>query len=230
MERAWPPPAWVRPRSFRLWATAAGQLAGCHRQAATELRRSYTTVLLTGNSFGAALALAAAAHLPVDGLVLFAPYWRLDSWLDALYPLAERLLPSIRPFARADFKDIDFRRELTYFLNDVDFDDPATPGPDPSVETADTPRAGAGAPSRPGLGFVASRVKAPVLHLSRTTRPTRDAQVTQRLARRPAQSGRRCAELGRQTRPGAWPDPWLGPCHPFAAILPASSSTRRHPT
>ena len=152
-------------------------------RAATELRRSYTTVLLTGNSFGAALALAAAAHLPVDGLVLFAPFWRFDSWLDMLYPLAERLLPTIRPFARADFKDTDFRRELTYFLNDVDFDDPAAQA---QIRQLELPTRVLGHVRRAGqLGFVAaSQVKAPVLIFQGRHDPLVKPQVTQRLARR----------------------------------------------
>ncbi|MFZ4849860.1 MAG: alpha/beta hydrolase [Caldilinea sp.] len=152
-------------------------------RAATELCRSHTTVLLAGNSFGAALALAAAARLPVDGLVLFAPFWRLDSWLDALYPLAERLLPSIRPFARADFKDTDFRRELTYFLTDVDFDDPAAQA---QIRQLELPTRLLGQVRRVGQqGFVAaSRVQAPVLIFQGRHDPLVTPQVTQRLARR----------------------------------------------
>lgn len=152
-------------------------------RAVTELCRSHTTVLLAGNSFGAALALAAAARLPVDGLVLFAPFWRLDSWLDALYPLAERLLPSIRPFARADFKDTDFRRELTYFLTDVDFDDPAAQA---QIRQLELPTRLLGQVRRVGQqGFVAaSRVQAPVLIFQGRHDPLVTPQVTQRLARR----------------------------------------------
>ncbi len=152
-------------------------------RAATELCRSHTTVLLAGNSFGAALALAAAARLPVDGLVLFAPFWRLDSWLDALYPLAERLLPSIRPFARADFKDTDFRRELTYFLTDVDFDDPVAQA---QIRQLELPTRLLGQVRRVGQqGFVAaSRVQAPVLIFQGRHDPLVTPQVTQRLARR----------------------------------------------
>jgi carboxylesterase len=89
------------------------------------LQTQYTRVLLVGNSMGAALAMQAAAQRPVDGLLLFAPWWHIQQgWLDALTPIVQPLIPRIHPFRRADFSDQRFRTALLRFMPDANLDDP----------------------------------------------------------------------------------------------------------
>ncbi len=151
--------------------------------AVAELRRTHVTLVVAGNSFGAALALVAAARHPIDGAILFAPFWRLDSWLDNLYPLAERILPRIRPFARADFSDPKFRLELMHFLSGVDLDDPAV---QVQIRQLELPTRVLGQVRRAGrLGFAAAgRVAAPTLIFQGRNDPLVRPRRTQQLARR----------------------------------------------
>ncbi len=151
--------------------------------AVKELSRKHSVVLLAGNSFGGALALATAAAQPVDGVILFAPFWRLDSWLDRVYPLAERVLPRIRPFARANFSDPGFRTELTHFLSEVDLDDPAVRR---QIRGLELPTRVFGQVRRVGqIGYVAAgQVSAPTLIFQGRNDPLVRPHVTQRLAQR----------------------------------------------
>lgn len=89
-----------------------------------ELWQEHSTVVLVGNSMGGALALRTAIHHPVEGVVLFAPFWRIDSWLDKTYPVAARLLPNVRPFAGANFKNPRIRAGVHSLIPDANLDDP----------------------------------------------------------------------------------------------------------
>lgn len=93
--------------------------------ALARLRRQHRQLLLVGNSMGAALALQVAAQQPVDGLILFVPFWRVDSWLDRVYPLAQWVMPQMKPFGRVDFADPRVREGILQFMPDVELDDPA---------------------------------------------------------------------------------------------------------
>ncbi len=109
-------------RTQRDWADAVAE-------AAAALRQRYSPLVLIGHSMGGALALAEAARMPVDGLVLLAPFWRLGSRMQRLlWPLLKRLIPELRPFAwlKIDFNDARTRRDIGNFLPGVDLDDPAT--------------------------------------------------------------------------------------------------------
>jgi esterase/lipase len=93
---------------------------------AVDLRMRYDRLLLVGNSMGAALALLAAADVAVDGLILFAPYWRVNNRLiEALAPVAFRAVPKIRPFRKADFSDPRTVEMLERVLPDADLNDSA---------------------------------------------------------------------------------------------------------
>lgn len=148
-----------------------------------DLRSRYASVAIAGNSFGGALALRAAAAHPVAGVVLFAPFWRVDTWLEHLLPVAERVFPRVRPFLRADFADPTLRAELRNFLPDANLDDPAVQA---SIRRLEWPTRVLGQVRRAGqLGFAAAeRVSAPVLIFQGRRDPLVRPHVTQRLAQR----------------------------------------------
>ena len=149
--------------------------------ALTDLRQRYACVVIAGNSFGGALALRAAAAHPVDGVVLFAPFWRVDTWLEGLLPVAARAFPHIRPFARADFADPRLRTELGHFLPAADFDDPAVQA---GIRQLTLPTRVLGQVRRAGqVGYLAARtVAAPVLIFQGRRDPLVKPRLTQRLA------------------------------------------------
>ena len=81
--------------------------------------------LLVGFSMGGALALhLAAAQLP-HTLVLIAPFWRMNDLRAHLLPAARYLMPTLRPFEKADFSDASVRERFERMLPDADLDDPA---------------------------------------------------------------------------------------------------------
>lgn len=147
------------------------------------LRREHDTVLLVGNSMGAALSLRVAAHHAVDGLILFAPFWRVDSWLDKVYPLAERVLPQVKPFRRANFADPRLREGVLHFMPEADLDDPAVQA---AIRELRLPVQVLGQVRRSGqLGYrFAAQVQAPVLIIQGTQDPLVKPHVTRRLAAR----------------------------------------------
>jgi carboxylesterase len=96
-------------------------------KALAPLRAANERVVLIGNSVGAAVSLRAAVREPVDGLLLFAPFWRAHQrLLDALYPVARLILREIRPFKQADFDDPNLQESLKRFLPDANLTDPTT--------------------------------------------------------------------------------------------------------
>lgn len=106
-------------RTYSEWVGAIGE-------ALAELQARYAPVVLIGYSLGGALALHAAAAQEPDGLVLLAPFWKLDHTLWRALPALKRALPQFRPFRLfgADFSDPNFRASLVNFMPNADFDDP----------------------------------------------------------------------------------------------------------
>ena len=89
-----------------------------------EVRREAQRTLLVGFSMGAALALHLAAAQPPDKLVLIAPFWRMNDSRTHLLPVVKYVMPTLRPFEKADFGDKNVRRRFEVMLPDVDLDDP----------------------------------------------------------------------------------------------------------
>lgn len=104
-----------------------------HHEWLIEIRRALVAahgtdgaLLLAGLSTGAALSLHAARLFPVDGLLLFAPFWRVESRiLDLLFALAQPWIPSIRPFRTADLSNPALRKQIAGVMPGVDLNDAA---------------------------------------------------------------------------------------------------------
>lgn len=101
------------------WLEAAGE-------AWHEVRRSHTRALLAGYSMGAAVSLHLASALPPDGLLLFAPFWRMDGWMFRVLPLAKHVIRSVAPFEKANFDDPAVRAQLEGLAPGIDLADPET--------------------------------------------------------------------------------------------------------
>jgi carboxylesterase len=91
------------------------------------LRRDYDPVIVVGHSMGGALALHAATRVPgVDGLVLLAPFWKVDNPLWALLPAFKLVIRTVQPFrlVRIDFSNPDTQEGIHQFMPDADLNDP----------------------------------------------------------------------------------------------------------
>lgn len=96
--------------------------------ALAELRKKHAPLLLVGNSMGSALSLATAAKIPIDGLILYAPFWKLQFPIPlwSSLPVLRRILPQVKPMRimKPDFNSAQFRAGLNEFLPGIDIDDP----------------------------------------------------------------------------------------------------------
>ncbi len=106
-------------RTYQDWLTATGS-------ALERLRREHDTVIICGNSMGGSLALCLAAQQPVDGLILFAPFWRVEHFLWQMLPVVNFFVDNIKPFRlfKPDFSDPNFRQSVLDFIPEADIDDP----------------------------------------------------------------------------------------------------------
>lgn len=107
-------------RSLADWSDAI-------RRNLDDLRRRHHPLLLVGHSMGGALSIETAAAAPVDGLVLLAPFWKLQGALPALWPLVRLLVRQFKPFRlfEPDFGDPKVRAGIHEFVGEIDLDDPA---------------------------------------------------------------------------------------------------------
>ncbi len=96
-------------------------------QAAQALRQQGRPFALVGYSMGGALALAAAAHLAPDALVLLSPFTGFPGPVWALLPLLRRLRLRLHPFRRLGQPQEDprLRQALQEMLPGLNLDDPA---------------------------------------------------------------------------------------------------------
>ncbi|MFZ4628517.1 MAG: alpha/beta hydrolase [Blastocatellia bacterium] len=112
-------------RTYHEWTAAIAQ-------SLLALRQRHERVLLIGFSMGAALSLSVATseewgEQRPDGLVLLAPFWQLGTgWQAVAWPVLRRVVRHVSPFAKADLRDPKLQRQLTKFMPDADFEDPAT--------------------------------------------------------------------------------------------------------
>jgi carboxylesterase len=95
-------------------------------QAYRQLKQSHAQVVVAGFSMGGALTMQLAAQHSPTALILFAPFWRIESWLWGLLPVLKYIFPQIKPFqlVKLDFNDPETRKGIGVFMPDVDLDDP----------------------------------------------------------------------------------------------------------
>jgi pimeloyl-ACP methyl ester carboxylesterase len=98
------------------------------RNALIELRTEHRPVMLVGISMGAALSLRAVSDVPVDGLVILAPFWRLATIAWPLLPLLTCIFPFLKPFSlmNVNYQDKEVRKIFKRFFPRIDPDDPQT--------------------------------------------------------------------------------------------------------
>ncbi len=99
---------------------------GAVSTAVKTLRPEHHPLLLAGHSMGGALALEVAAHLAPDGLILLAPFYRLNHVLWEMLPVLRVVFPRIRPFSltKLDFSNPEMRQGILNFMPGTDLDDP----------------------------------------------------------------------------------------------------------
>jgi carboxylesterase len=102
---------------FTLEKTTADELISAVIQELRELRSRYETVVICGHSMGGALATLAASQMPLDGLILIAPYFAItfkwyylfpaESWGRALQPILRWIYnpPNQKPVKRREVSE-----------------------------------------------------------------------------------------------------------------------------
>jgi carboxylesterase len=75
---------------------------------------------------GGALSLQVASHSPVDKLILFAPFYKINSTLWEALPIIQFALPTFKPFRlfKPDFNDPEFQLGFKNFMPEADLHDP----------------------------------------------------------------------------------------------------------
>jgi carboxylesterase len=106
-------------RTHQEWSAAV-------REALQALQKAHAPVLLVGHSMGGALAMCVAAETPPDGLILTAPFSKIENVLWNMMPVFRTLFPEVRPFRllRLDFSKPEVREGIRNFIPDADLDDP----------------------------------------------------------------------------------------------------------
>ncbi|MBO9308174.1 MAG: alpha/beta fold hydrolase [Chloroflexi bacterium] len=106
-------------RTHQEWVAAV-------REALQALQKTHAPLLLVGHSMGGALAMCVAAETPPDGLILTAPFSRIENVLWNMMPIFRALFPEVRPFRllRLDFSKPEVREGIRNFMPDADLDDP----------------------------------------------------------------------------------------------------------
>lgn len=91
-------------------------------------KNEFDYVALIGFSMGGAISIQASVSSDIDGLLLLAPFWKIEHILWTMLPAIKLILPKFKPFKlfQPDFNDPDFRAGLNEWLPSVDLDDAET--------------------------------------------------------------------------------------------------------
>lgn len=97
----------------------------CVREGLVALRQECERVVVVGLSMGGALSVVVSADIAPDGLVLLAPFWKLEHMLWRALPVLRYVIPQFKPFKlfKPDFSDAETRAGIRKFMPDVDLDD-----------------------------------------------------------------------------------------------------------
>ncbi|MBK9122513.1 MAG: alpha/beta fold hydrolase [Chloroflexi bacterium] len=89
-----------------------------------QLRRRHGRVVVVGHSLGGALAISASAGQSLDGLVLLAPFHRINHILWQALPVLRFVMPQFKPFRlfTPDFDDPEFRKNTARMMPGIDLD------------------------------------------------------------------------------------------------------------
>ena len=84
------------------------------------LAQDHDSVIIIGYSMGGAIAMQVAAQSNPCGLILLAPFWRMEGNLWRLLPVLKHLFPTIKPFdlIAVDFENADMRANIQQFFPD----------------------------------------------------------------------------------------------------------------
>jgi len=94
---------------------------------AQQLRQTHERILIAGFSMGGALAVRVAYELgDVNGLLLYAPFWKIDHVAWKAMPIIQALFPQPRIFKYLplDFDKPEVRDGISRFMPRADLDDP----------------------------------------------------------------------------------------------------------
>ena len=94
---------------------------------ARKLRQTHDRLLIVGFSMGGALAVRVAYELgDVNGLLLYAPFWKIDHVAWKAMPIIQALFPQPRIFKYLplDFDKPEVRDGISRFMPNADLDDP----------------------------------------------------------------------------------------------------------
>lgn len=94
---------------------------------ARQLRQTHDRLLIAGFSMGGALAIRLAYELgAIDGLLLYAPFWKIDHVAWRAMPVIQALFPQPRIFKYLpmDFNKPEVRDGIARFMPNADLDDP----------------------------------------------------------------------------------------------------------
>lgn len=88
--------------------------------------QAYSRVVLVGLSMGGAISIQASTSTNIDGLLLLAPFWKVEHVLWTMLPAIKVVLPNFKPFSifKPDWDDTDFRNTIGAWLPSANIDDP----------------------------------------------------------------------------------------------------------